>query len=112
MKKGLKTICCMLALLSACGFVACRKEEGNNAIKLTIWVSEADKAFTSQVVEEFKAKYPDKEYQIVKNIFQTTINLSRKTTCTYNTNLFICKNIDRFHNYYIIPLNLSHKTKK
>ena len=48
-----------------------------------------------------------KEFNIDKEI-----NLSRKTTCTYNTNLFICKNIDRFHNYYIIPLNLSHKTKK
>ena len=68
MKRKTKVICAMLAAVSVCGVVSCKKQENNGAIKLTVWVSEADKAFTSQVVEEFKAKYPDKDYQIVIDI--------------------------------------------
>ena len=68
MKKTAKAICAILAVVSTCGFVGCKMKKDEGAIKLTIWVSEADKAFTSQVVEEFKAKYPDKDYQIVIDI--------------------------------------------
>ena len=68
MKKTAKAICAILAVVSTCGFVGCKMKKDEGAIKLTIWVSEADKAFTSQVVEEFKAKYPDKDYQIAIDI--------------------------------------------
>ena len=70
MNKKRKIICGILAVITACGLVGCgcggMKDDG--AVKLTIWVSEADKAFTSQVVEEFKAKNPDKDYQITIDI--------------------------------------------
>lgn len=70
MNKKVKVICGLLSVLSACSFVGCScgGKEDSGAIKLTIWVSEADKAFTSKVVEEFKAKNPDKDYQIVIDI--------------------------------------------
>lgn len=68
MKKGTKIICGTLALATAVAFVGCNSNKGKDAIKLTIWVSEADKPFASQVVEEFKMKNPDKEYQFVIDI--------------------------------------------
>ena len=60
-----------LALTSAMGMAACmgcNDTTGNGAIKLTVWVSEADKPFAMQVVEDFKAKNPDKNYQFVIDI--------------------------------------------
>jgi hypothetical protein len=42
MKKSVKGICLTMALCSAFGFVGCMKDDG--AIKLTVWVSEAEKA--------------------------------------------------------------------
>ena len=68
MRKRVKVSCGMLALVTACGFVGCKMEGGDDSIKLTIWVSEADRAFASQVVEEFKAKSPDKSYQFVIDV--------------------------------------------
>ena len=68
MRKNVRAICSILAAVCACGFVGCGKKKDNGAIKLTVWISEADKAFTSQVVEAFKAKNPEKDYQIVVDI--------------------------------------------
>ncbi|MBQ9709093.1 MAG: extracellular solute-binding protein, partial [Clostridia bacterium] len=68
MKKTLKSVCGALALIAVCGAVGCKKDKDMGAIKLTIWVSEADRAFASQVVEDFKAKNPDKNYQFVIDI--------------------------------------------
>ena len=67
MKKKAKILCSVLALITACGFVGCKMND-ENSVKLTIWVSEADRAFAGQVVEEFKAKNPDKNYQFVIDI--------------------------------------------
>ena len=72
MKKVVKGICGALLAASSLGLAACKGgcngEMQDGAIKLTVWVSEADKAFASQVAEEFKAKNPDKNYQIVIDI--------------------------------------------
>ena len=68
MKKTLKAICGGLAFCSALGMIGCKGGMDNGAIKLTVWVSEADRAFTNAVVEEFKAKNPDKNYNIVIDI--------------------------------------------
>ena len=70
MRKTTKMIGGALAFISALGFVgcSCAGMEENGAIKLTVWVSEADKAFAESVAKEFKAKYPDKNYQIVIDI--------------------------------------------
>lgn len=67
MKKTVKTACSVLAFITACGFAGCKMND-EDAIKLTVWVSEADRAFANQVVEEFKAKNPDKKYQFVIDI--------------------------------------------
>ena len=62
-------MCGALALTSALGFVGCScAMDDAGAIKLTVWVSEADKAFAEEVAKDFKAKNPDKNYQIVVDI--------------------------------------------
>ncbi|MBQ5929744.1 MAG: extracellular solute-binding protein [Clostridia bacterium] len=69
MRKTVKIICGGLALISALGFVGCScAMDDAGAIKLTVWVSEADKKFAEEVAQEFKAKNPDKNYQIVVDI--------------------------------------------
>ena len=68
MKKAVRATCGVMALVAAFGFVGCKKKEGAGAIKLTVWVSEADRAFANSVVEDFKAKNPDKQYQFVIDI--------------------------------------------
>lgn len=72
MKNKTKIACGALLLASAFGFAACKGgcggETTNGAIKLTVWVSEADKPFALEVVEAFKAKNPDKNYQFVIDI--------------------------------------------
>ena len=72
MKKTLKIVCGALVAASSFGLAACKGgcmgETQDSAIKLTVWVSEADKAFASQVAEDFKAKNPDKNYQIIIDI--------------------------------------------
>lgn len=69
MKKTVKFACGVLALCAAFGVVGCM-DKGNSAdtVKLTVWVSEADKAFATAVAEEFKAKNPEKNYQFVIDI--------------------------------------------
>ena len=67
MKKYVKAVCAVMALTTALGVTACKNKD-TGAIKLTIWVSESDKAFATKVVDEFKAKNPDKNYNIVVDI--------------------------------------------
>ena len=67
MKKIWKTTLTALLCGTATFAVGCKKE-GKDTVKLTVWVSEADKRFASSVAEEFKAKHPDKNYQIVIDI--------------------------------------------
>ncbi len=66
MKKTGRMICGALALTALCGMVGCN--QGDGAIKLTVWVSEADRTFATQVANDFKAKNPDKNYNIVIDI--------------------------------------------
>ncbi len=68
MKKRIKITCGALATLSVFGLVGCKSGEGAGAIKLTVWVSEADKPFAESVVTAFKAKNPDKNYQFTIDI--------------------------------------------
>ena len=68
MKKTNKILCGALALCSAFGVVGCKMKGGDDSIKLTIWVSEADRDFARTVAEEFKAKNPAKNYNIVIDI--------------------------------------------
>lgn len=68
MKKITRIICGATAILSAMTFAGCKSQKDDGAIKLTVWVSEADKKFAAAVAEEFKAKNPDKKYQFVIDI--------------------------------------------
>ncbi len=68
MKKTAKIICGAMALTTAFGFVGCKMGKDEGKVKLTVWVSEADRAFARSVAEDFKAKHPDKEYDIVIDI--------------------------------------------
>ena len=68
MKKTVKAVALTLALAST-GLVGCKKNTmDGNAVQLTVWVSEADRAFATEVVREFKAKNPNKNYNIVIDI--------------------------------------------
>ncbi len=67
MKKIRKIGCGLLAMLSVLAFAGCGKKS-DGAIRITVWVSEGDKNFASAVVDEFKAKYPDKEYRFIIDI--------------------------------------------
>ena len=51
MKKTVKTACGILALCTAFGFCGCKGKGDPNTIKLTVWVSEADRAFAQSVVD-------------------------------------------------------------
>lgn len=68
MNKKIRLFATALAVLSATGFVACKKNETADAVKLTVWVSEADRAFAQKVADEFKKKNPDKNYQFTIDI--------------------------------------------
>lgn len=57
-----------MALGAVCGLVGCGGSKDADTIKLTVWVSEADKPFATSVAEEFKKKNPDKNYEIVIDI--------------------------------------------
>ena len=67
MRNSVKAVCGVLAVCSVFSLASC-KGNSDGAIKLTVWVSEADKAFATSVAEEFKAKNPDKQYNIVIDI--------------------------------------------
>jgi len=71
MKKSVKIFLSCLSLFSVGNLTACScggSGDKEDSIKLTVWVSEADRAFAGQVVEAFKAKHPDKNYQFVIDI--------------------------------------------
>lgn len=67
-KNARRVVCGVLAAASFIGAVGCNRNKDTDVIKLTVWVSEADKAFTTRVVEDFKRGRPDKNYQIVIDI--------------------------------------------
>ena len=68
MKKTTKIFCGVMAFCSAFGFVGCKKDKSGDAVKLTVWVSESDRAFATAVVEEFKKQNPDKTYQFTIDV--------------------------------------------
>ncbi|MBQ9714653.1 MAG: extracellular solute-binding protein [Clostridia bacterium] len=67
MRKIKKIVCGSLSVLAGFGLIACKKEE-NGGSKITVWVSEADRAFAAQVAEDFKNLHSDKDYRIVIDI--------------------------------------------
>ncbi len=64
MKKSLKVFSVAMAIGAMGAFASCGSCGGGDAdaIKLTVWVSEADKPFAQEVVKDFKAAHPDKKY--------------------------------------------------
>lgn len=75
MKKSIKAVYGALALTFSLGAVGCMEGGGcmggggnDGTVKLTVWVSEADRAFATQVVNDFKAQNPDKKYQFTIDI--------------------------------------------
>ena len=70
MKKTTKIITCAMMAFTTVGLVGCGCGDGcmgmgNDGTKITVWVSEADRAFATQVADEFKKANPDKKYNIV-----------------------------------------------
>lgn len=68
MKKRTKLMACGAAFLASALSVGCFMTDEADTIKLTVWVSEADKPFATTVAEEFKKQNPDKKYEIVIDI--------------------------------------------
>lgn len=68
MKKKTKIVCGAVALITALGYAGCKGGEDMKKTKLTVWVSEGDKAFAQAVAEDFKTKHPDKNYDIIIDI--------------------------------------------
>lgn len=68
MKKTVKNLALGIAVFSLFGVAGCKKEVGDGTVKLTVWVSEADKPFATKVVEEFKKNNPDKNYEFTIDI--------------------------------------------
>lgn len=68
MKKEIKAVCGALALAVTFGSLAGCMGGKDDTVKITVWVSEADKTFATSVADEFKAKHPDKNYQIVIDV--------------------------------------------
>ena len=67
MKKIRRIMSMTIALCAGIAITGCKKMT-DDTVKLTIWVSEADKPFATSVAEEFKAKNPDKNYRITIDI--------------------------------------------
>lgn len=67
MKNGKKIVCVATSALAAFGLVGCKGKDSGGTV-ITVWVSEADKTFASQVAQDFKALHPDKDYRIVIDI--------------------------------------------
>ena len=67
MKKMKRAVYGAVAVIATLSFVGC-KSANKGGTEITVWVSEADRAFTLQVAEEFKALHPDKNYRIVVDI--------------------------------------------
>ena len=70
MKKTMKAAYLALPFLLAASFAGCScgKNASSDTIKLTVWVSEADKSFATSVAEEFKKNNPDKKYEFVIDV--------------------------------------------
>lgn len=65
MKKKTKSAACVAAILTGALGVGCFMKESSDAVKLTVWVSESDKAFATSVAQAFKKQNPAKRYEIV-----------------------------------------------
>ncbi len=75
MKKMVKVLCSTGALIGALGCTGCFGMGGgcggggdDGSVKLTVWVSEADKAFATEVAEEFKKANPEKRYSFTIDV--------------------------------------------
>ncbi len=68
MKRGIRIVCGGLVLATVLMAAVGCKGNMEDTVKLTVWVSEADKGFATAVADAFKAKYPDKNYQIVIDV--------------------------------------------
>ena len=67
MKKTVKAVCLTLALGGTlCSMTACAG--GGDRIRLTVWVSQADMAFTKSLAKEFEAQNADKKYNFVFDV--------------------------------------------
>ncbi|MBQ8343288.1 MAG: extracellular solute-binding protein [Clostridia bacterium] len=67
MRNMKKIACGALVMVSAFGLVGCKGKDSGGTV-ITVWVSEADKPFATQVAQDFKALHPDKDYRIVIDI--------------------------------------------
>ncbi|MBQ8427632.1 MAG: extracellular solute-binding protein [Clostridia bacterium] len=67
MKKSVKAMSFLLALGAAFSLGSCKMGD-DGAIRLTVWVSEADMPFARQVAEDFKEANPDKRYNFVFDV--------------------------------------------
>ncbi len=56
-----------LSALAVVSLSACNMDNGD-AIRLTVWVSEADQAFAKEVADKFQKANPDKKYNFVFDI--------------------------------------------
>ena len=67
MNKTGKVACLLAAVAFGASMASCMKA-ADDSVKFTIWVSEGDKPFANEVIKDFKAKNPDKKYQITVDI--------------------------------------------
>ncbi len=67
MKNRKRIACGAVAVMSVLSFVGCTSADKGGTV-ITVWVSEADRAFALQVAEDFKALHPDKDYRFVVDI--------------------------------------------
>lgn len=67
MKNRKRIACGAVAVMSVLSFVGCTSADKGGTV-ITVWVSEADRAFALQVAEDFKALHPDKDYRFVIDI--------------------------------------------
>lgn len=64
MRRFGKSVCGALALCAAFTASGCKGKDGAE-IKLTVWTSEADRAFAQSVAEAFQAERTDKKYRFI-----------------------------------------------
>ena len=67
MKKIAYGVLALCSAFATFGAVGCKRKGGGGTV-ITVWVSEADRAFASQVADDFKSLHPDKDYRIVIDI--------------------------------------------
>ncbi len=68
MKNKIKLFASCAAVLTCVSGTGCFMSERSDVVKLTVWVSEADKPLATSVAEAFKKQNPEKNYEIVIDI--------------------------------------------